>query len=306
MTQLAPIVAYSRTDVGRVHDHNEDYLSRWEPTSLADQEKHGWLYVVADGVGGAEAGEVASQYATEQMKAYYLAHGGEQEWGERLRQAMLAANTTLRRLLASEHQGRRMATTMVAAVIAGPMAYVANVGDSRVYHWRAGTIQQITRDQSLVAKLVEEGAISAAEAENHPYQNVILYSIGSDKNPRIDLYQVPLLAGDVLLLCTDGLTKHVTEAEIGEFIGHQRLEDVATLLVDLANERGGRDNISVTAVGYGPRPAAHGGTAVFTPQTAYVAARPAARNGRALWLYTLFLALVQSLLTILAWLLLRP
>ncbi len=302
MSQLAPIVAYDHTDVGRVHDHNEDYLSRWEPKTLAEQEKHGWLYVVADGVGGAEAGEIASQYATEQMKSYYLTHDG-QPWGERLRQAMLAANTMLRQLVAHEHDGRRMATTMVAAVITPQRAYIANVGDSRAYHWRAGGMVQITKDQSLVARLVEEGAISAAEAENHPYQNVILYSIGSDKNPRIDLYELALMDGDVLLLCSDGLTKHVSDTEIGAFISRHKLADVPRLLVDLANERGGRDNISVIAVRYGQRPEWQE-TVVIRPSAA--AAIPAQTDGRLLWRYTLMLALVQSLLTILIWFLLRP
>ncbi len=303
MSQLAPIVAYDHTDVGRVHDHNEDYLSRWEPKTPAEQEKHGWLYVVADGVGGAEAGEIASQYATEQMKTYYLTHGDGQPWGERLRQAMLAANTMLRQLVAYEHDGRRMATTMVAAVLTPQHAYIANVGDSRAYHWRAGSTVQITRDQSLVARLVEEGAISAAEAENHPYQNVILYSIGSDKNPRIDLYDLPLMAGDVLLLCSDGLTKHVSNAEIGSYIGRYKLADVPRLLVDLANERGGRDNISVIAVRYGQRPQWQE-TPVIRPLA--TTATLVKQDGRFLWRYTLILALIQSLLTVLIWFLLRP
>lgn len=303
MSQLAPIVAYDHTDVGRVHDHNEDYLTRWEPKTPAEQEKHGWLYVVADGVGGAEAGEIASQYATEQMKTNYLTHGDGQLWGERLRQAMLAANTMLRQLVAHEHDGRRMATTMVAVVITPQQAHIANVGDSRAYHWRAGSVVQITKDQSLVARLVEEGAISAAEAENHPYQNVILYSIGSDKNPRIDLYELALMDGDVLLLCSDGLTKHVSDTEIGAYISRHKLADVPRLLVELANERGGRDNITVIVVRYGQR-AEWQETVVIRPS-----AKPSAllrQDGRFLWRYTLMLALIQSLLTLLVWFLLRP
>lgn len=308
MTELAPIVATMRTDNGRVHDHNEDFIDFWEPATPAEQQQHGWLYIVADGVGGAEAGEVASQYATEQMKSRYLAlpPNGE-NWGERLRQAMLFANAELRQLVASAHEGRRMATTMVAVVITGGKAYIANVGDSRAYHWRAGGITQVTKDQSLVAKLVEEGAISAAEAENHPYQNVILYSIGSDKNPRIDLFEMPLVYGDVLVLCSDGLTKHVADAEIGDYVRQVAPETVASALVDLANERGGRDNISVVVVRYGQRPDLTETTALYAPTAVAMPQKPpVASDSYALWRYTLFLALLQSILTLLVWLLLRP
>lgn len=307
MIELAPIVAYMRTDNGRVHNHNEDYISSWQPNTPEDQQKHGWLFVVADGVGGADAGEIASEYATEKMVAHYLANNAEADWGQRLRQAMLFANTELRQLVASTHEGRRMATTMVSVAIHGQKAHIANVGDSRAYHWRAGTISQITKDQSLVAKLVEEGAISEAEAENHPYQNVILYSIGSDKNPRIDLFEVPLVVGDVLVLCSDGLTKHVTDAEIGEFVLRQELPTVADTLVDLANERGGRDNISVTVIRYGERPDLTQ-TMALTPPTAvaHPARLPRTASDRyALWVYTFILALVQTVLTILVWLFLR-
>ncbi len=319
MIELAPIAAFTRTDNGRVHDHNEDYISSWEPPTPDAQQQHGWLYVVADGVGGADAGEIASEFATEKMKEHYLANVNEEDWGQRLRQAMLFANTELRQYVASEYEGRRMATTMVSTVIINGAAHIANVGDSRAYHWRAGTIAQITKDQSLVAKLVEEGAISAAEAENHPYQNVILYSIGSDKNPRIDLFEVPLVYGDILVLCSDGLTKHVTDAEIGEFVQRQELAMVAGALVDLANERGGRDNISVAVIRYGQRPDLTD-TMALTPPTAVsdVAPMPAktlvaqpvsqpsaATGRRALWVYTLFLALIQTILTILVWLFLR-
>ena len=304
-----------RTDDGRIHDHNEDYISRWEPTTPEDETKHGWLFIVADGVGGADAGEIASEYATERMKEHYLAHTETADWGERLRQAMLYANTELRQLVASEHEGRRMATTMVTAVITGSTVHIANVGDSRAYHWRAGFISQITKDHSLVAKLVEEGAISAAEAENHPYQNVILYSIGSDKNPRIDLFEVPLVLGDILVLCSDGLNKHVSDAEIGEFVARQPLDAAAESLISLANERGGRDNISVIVLRYGERPdlteTMVGETAVAletTPSktTVISASQPAAKsNTRALWVYTIILALIEALLTILIWLYLR-
>ncbi|MCA9971393.1 MAG: Stp1/IreP family PP2C-type Ser/Thr phosphatase, partial [Anaerolineales bacterium] len=300
MGKLAPIVASLRTDIGRVHDHNEDFITCWEPKTPEDEKKHGWLYIVADGVGGAEAGEVASQFASEKVMAYYLANDAEAHRGERLRQAMQQANTELRQMVANEPESRRMATTMVTAVLEPNHVHIANVGDSRAYHWRAGAIQQITKDHSLVAKLVEEGAISASEAENHPYGNIILYSIGSDKNPRIDLFDLPLAPGDAIILCSDGLTKHVPDAEIGELIARHEPAVATETLINLANERGGRDNISVAVLRYGRRPAvaaARGAQTAVSPTTG--------PNQLALILYTLLLSFVQTCLIILVWLWLR-
>ena len=105
---------------------------------------------------------------------------------------MQAANTDLRRLAADRDDSRRMATTMVAAVVQDSHAYIGNVGDSRAYQWREGQLEQISRDQSLVARLVEEGALTPEEAVHYPYKNVILYSIGSEKRPPIDLYEIVL------------------------------------------------------------------------------------------------------------------
>ena len=176
-----------RTDQGRVRDHNEDFVASHVPSSPEDISKNGQLYIVADGVGGSDAGEVASRFATERTIHYYLADGDTVDWGERLRQAMLDANTELRQLSGEKYEGLRMATTMVAAVLHNDGATLANVGDSRGYHWRDGVIYQITKDQSLVARLLEEGAITEEEAANHPRRNVILHSLGSESAPQIDL-----------------------------------------------------------------------------------------------------------------------
>jgi protein phosphatase len=209
---------------------------------------------VADGVGGADAGEVASQYASERTLHHYLQSTATESRGLRLVEAMQAANTDLRRLAADRDDSRRMATTMVAAVVEEGRAYVANVGDSRAYRWRGGALEQVTRDQSLVARLVEEGALTAEEAINYPYKNVILYSIGSEKRPPIDLYDVALEPGDLLLLCSDGLTRHVDDSEIAAILGREQPPASAETLVHMARERGGEDNITVAIVQYGARP----------------------------------------------------
>jgi protein phosphatase len=253
MEATAPLSAAWRTDPGLVRSHNEDFVTVYEPDTPEDGRLHGSLYIVADGVGGADAGEVASQYASERTLHHYLASAGRDDWGPRLIDAMQAANTDLRRMAIDREDSRRMATTMVAAVVQDGRAYIGNVGDSRAYLGRDGTLEQITRDQSLVARLVEEGALTPEEATRYPYKNVILYSIGSEKRPPIDLFDVALEDGDLLLLCSDGLTRHVDDAEIAGVVGREPPQTAAETLVRLARERGGEDNITVAVIQNGPR-----------------------------------------------------
>jgi PPM family protein phosphatase len=305
MTSVGPIIASLRTDQGRVRDHNEDFIAFHEPTGPDEEVQNGWLYIVADGVGGAEAGEVASQFATERTIHHYLADREAADLGERLRSAMLTANSELRDLVTDSESGSRMATTMVAAVIHNQTATIANVGDSRGYLWRHGVLRQITKDQSLVARLLEEGAITAEEALHHPRKNVILHSLGSEASPEIDLFQVELNAGLQLLLCSDGLTRHVSDEEIAQTIGRERPEQAAVTLIRLANQRGGEDNISVAILSFGEQP----GWAAVRPadkqvtlarRRAPAALAPAER--RALWILTAILCLVQTILIVLIWL----
>jgi protein phosphatase len=314
MEATAPLTAAWRTDPGRVRSHNEDFVAAYEPSTADDRQLHGSLYIVADGVGGADAGEIASQYASERTLHHYLAFAGQESRGLRLVEAMQAANTDLRRLAVDRDDSRRMATTMVAAVVQDGRAYVANVGDSRAYRWRGGALTQITRDQSLVARLVEEGALTAEEAVRYPYKNVILYSIGSEKRPPIDLYDVDLEPGDLLLLCSDGLTRHVDDGEIAAALGREPPTAAAESLVHLARERGGEDNITVAIVQHGPRvdglPA---GRAVVDeeatrtiaqprpqPMVAPVAATVVETSPR-LWSLVLVLAALMILLIIILW-----
>ncbi|MCP4424919.1 MAG: Stp1/IreP family PP2C-type Ser/Thr phosphatase, partial [Chloroflexi bacterium] len=244
------IEASLRTDRGQIRDHNEDFIAWWEPSNRQDEAQNGWLYIVADGVGGADAGEVASQYASERAQLHYLNDNHAMGPGERLWRAMQAANTDLRQMVAERNDDSRMATTMVTAVFHGPQVYLGNVGDSRGYHWRNGRIRQVTKDQSLVAKLLEEGAITEEEAENHPRRNVILYSLGSEKEPKIDIFELTAEPGDILILCSDGLTRHVYDEEIEAILAEQEPSSATQTLIDLANMRGGEDNISVAVLRY--------------------------------------------------------
>lgn len=290
--------AAMQTDQGRIRTHNEDYVLQLEPTSPTDEEKNGWVYVVADGVGGADAGEVASQYASERAIVNFLKYDVD-SWPQRVSEAMRAANADLRQLVVDRNDNSRMATTMVFTVLHDNIATIGNVGDSRAYHWRQGQFKQITKDQSLVAKLLEEGAITEEEALHHPRKNVILYSIGSDQNPQIDTFEVELRNSDILLMCSDGLTRHVTDVEIGDIISQEEPNMAAESLIQLANSRGGEDNISVAIIRYGPQRAT-----AYDKGPVMVASDEdeAPLNSKALWVYTTFLAFVMSALILLVWL----
>lgn len=295
---LSPATAW-RTDPGLVRRHNEDFVAVYEPATEEDLRSHGRVYIVADGVGGADAGEVASRYASERALHHYLATASITDRGERLLEAMQAANTDLRKIAMGRDDSRRMATTMVAAVVVDSHTYIGNVGDSRAYQWRDGRLTQITRDQSLVAQLVEEGALTAEEASHYPYKNIILYSIGSEKRPPIDLYEVNLEPGDFLLLCSDGLTRHVDDSEIAGIIGRQPPPEATETLVQLARERGGEDNITVAIMRHDPPPGRS--AAVADSKTAPAAAA----HARSLWPFTLFLTFLMVVLIFLLWLIIQ-
>ncbi len=295
-----------KTDRGRVRDHNEDFVQSHEPQTQEEEKAFGWIYIVADGVGGADAGEFASEYATTRTLAHYEEDTEQTHFGHRLVKSMQSANTDLRTHVAERNDGKRMATTMVAAVVTNGRAYIANVGDSRGYHWRDKTIRQITKDQSLVAKLLEEGAITEEEAISHPHRNVILFSIGSEKTPKIDLFEITLALGDKIFLCSDGLTRHVDDDEISDVLEGQNLEHAASQLIQMANDRGGQDNISVAIIDYGSQ------TGLTEEQGSRVAmpreddsSSPSSLNRAFLLPFTAFLSVVEAILIVLVWLLLR-
>ena len=297
------IDASMRTDQGRVRDHNEDYIASCEPTDAADASKNGWIYILADGVGGADAGEVASEFATERTLYHYLADDSTVDWGERLQMAMQDANTDLRNMVAEEWEGKRMATTMVAVVIHDMIASIANVGDSRGYHWQQGELSQITKDQSLVARLVEEGAISEEEALNHPRKNVILHSVGPESTLQIDYYEVNLAPGELLILCSDGLTRHVSDAEIASIVESEPPAKATEKLIELANERGGEDNISAAVLLLGERPEESSDNTTADP-VMVPGSDPnisSLRARRVLWIYIAILVIIQIILIFLIW-----
>lgn len=289
MIPNSPVTAVLKTDVGRVRDHNEDFFTSCEPTRPEEAFQNGWFYILADGAGGMDAGEIASQYATERTHHHYLSYQGERDWDKRLTKAIQAANTDLRQLMREHDDGKaRMATTMVAAVIDGNKVTFANVGDSRGYHYRNGTIKQITKDQSLVAKLLEEGAITPEEAENHPRKNVILGSLGSEDQVDVDLFHVQVEPDDCLLLCSDGLTNYVRDKELADIIQGNELDEAPGVLISLANARGGGDNISVILIRI---------NSVIAPTMGSFALEPPV----SLWPFTFFLCALFVFIAIVVW-----
>ncbi len=244
----------SLTDVGRVRTNNEDAIG--DPLLLAPLvgpparlESRGVLLAVADGMGGHVAGEVASRLAVEALfGSYYAADGSPPEdLGRAVRaanDAVLHGGPETERDAPGRHSAARMGTTLVAAAIVGGEVHVANVGDSRAYRLHGGELAQITRDHSLVAEEVRAGILSEAAARTFPYRNVLTQAIGAPEI-LVDLFTLPWLPGDRLLLCSDGLHGVVPDDLVREALAGLPPEDAARALVRVANARGGPDNVSV-------------------------------------------------------------
>jgi PPM family protein phosphatase len=239
-------VEYSQlSDIGRVRRNNEDFVDCFLPHSASLLTSHGCMAVLADGVGGAAAGEIASEYAVKcALHEYYRSNSGSP--GRRLRRAVEAVNAAIFAHNAQRRDHRDMATTLVAAVIRGARVFVANVGDSRAYLVDDSAIVQITRDHSLVAEMIDEGSITKEQALIHPYRNVILRSLGPHASVRIDVFCRRIKPRQTLLLCSDGLTRQVKDAEIAEIVTTNTVVEAGKQLVQLANDRGGGDNTSVS------------------------------------------------------------
>jgi protein phosphatase len=241
------LAVHHRSDAGCLRDHNEDYLGYRQPEEPEVRAEAGWLYAVADGVGGAQEGEVASKLAVRTLLAAYYESYRETP-ADRLREAFVEANRVVYEQASEQPGPHRMSTTLVAAAILGQQLTLANVGDSRAYLIREREIRQITRDHSVVARLVIEGVITPEQAESHPRRHVISRSIGAAPEVRVDLFEEAFLPGDRLLLCSDGLTEHVTDDEIVAAMQGEDPEASVQQLVDVAKERGSTDNITVLLV----------------------------------------------------------
>lgn len=248
---MPQIHSYNRSDIGKKRDNNEDYSKSYEPPTSRELNQSGRLYVVADGMGGHQQGEKASSFAVETLlKFYYEAPEIPPE--KRLNDIIKQINLKL--IEYSEKnlpRGEKTGTTLVVAVIRQGKFLVANVGDSRAYLIRDGKIKQITRDHSFVAEMVRAGTLSEAEARESKYRSRLSRSVGGAADLEVDIHPpTRLRRGDIILLCTDGLTGHVSEKDILQSV-HGSAKDIAERLISLANERGGADNITASVIKYG-------------------------------------------------------
>jgi len=229
----------ARSDTGRVRDHNEDSV-------LAAPTSGGRLLAVADGMGGHNAGEVASAVALEAFVAELGDRLGDSTVAEAMERGALTADAAVREAAADEPDRDGMGTTLVAALLGETGATVVNVGDSRAYRVDETAIEQVSVDHSLVQELVEAGEISPDEADSHHQRNVISQALGASEEIDPDTFEVDLDPGETVLLCSDGLTEEVPESTIHHIVTDtESLSGAADALVAAANERGGSDNVSV-------------------------------------------------------------
>ena len=226
-----PITVGARTDVGQVRAQNEDSMLVKLP-----------LLVVADGIGGQDSGEVASQIAIETMEIEAPVSADAEQLGA----AVVRANEAVIRGV-EEGRGRAgMGTTMTAAYIEHSTLAIAQVGDSRAYRLRAGEIEQLTHDHSLIAAMVDSGQITEEEARNHPSRSIITRALGSDPDMQPDLFQFDLRDGDRIILCSDGLSGMIPDDHIKLIMDeYPDAQEAADALVAAANAAGGMDNITV-------------------------------------------------------------
>ncbi len=239
------ICAAAVTDVGKVRTNNEDFVAYRIPELATREAGYGALFLVCDGVGGGLSGEVASHHAGQRILTEYYQGPSDESPLVRLVEAIGQGNREVFQENRAQPEGRRMTTTVVAAVVLGSQLLVAHTGDSRAYMIGEGQITPVTRDHSWVAELVRSGDLTPAQAESHPWRNRITRALGMKETPEVEATTLDLAHCDIVLLCSDGLTRHVEEPEILDVVTHYAPGEAAQRLIDLANERGGMDNISV-------------------------------------------------------------
>ncbi|WP_139904517.1 Stp1/IreP family PP2C-type Ser/Thr phosphatase [Clostridium thermarum] len=230
------------TDVGNVRQINEDYYSFYEDESVR-------IYLVADGMGGHNAGEIASALAAEKVIEYVIEHKNEEKPKDLLRNSVLYANKVIYERALENNNLKGMGTTITAYLCNGEGGIVANVGDSSCYIIKAGGILKVTKDHSLVQQLIDEGSITEQEAKLHPNKNIITRALGTGIDVDIDIFDISIKDLHKIILCTDGLTNEVLPEEIYEYIKkYSNNVEACRELINIAKERGGRDNITVMVI----------------------------------------------------------
>lgn len=237
--------SFGATDIGRVRKINED--------SYYDDPENLGLYIVADGMGGHQAGEVASSLAVETLSSILREHLLDQnsrmtDIEHVLKAAVDRANQTVYNLATSQPGYSGMGTTVVVCIVREGHAHIAHIGDSRAYLIRKRMLKQLTTDHSLVQELLNKGRITEAEAEDHPRKNILTRALGTDPVIEIDTMSIQLQPGDTLMLCTDGISNHVDRQELLDLISDNPPESACMEIIRLANSRGGFDNMTILIV----------------------------------------------------------
>ena len=223
------------SDVGRQRDANEDNFVIAEP-----------LFAVADGMGGAQAGEVASRTAADVFE--HVTGGGDKP-EQILTELTREANRQIFEMSQSDASRRGMGTTLTAAMVWSEGVSIGHVGDSRAYRLRDGKLEQLTHDHSLVAELQRSGQLSAEAAQNHPQRSIITRALGPEADVEVDAHTHTARAGDVYVLCSDGLSGMITDTDIAEAVANERdLNKLCDRLISMANGNGGLDNVTVVAI----------------------------------------------------------
>lgn len=248
--RVVPQVKFvARSEIGHARENNEDKFDFYEPDEPPLLAARGSVYLVCDGMGGHNAGQIASELAAKQfLHAYYHLGGSAQEAARR---AVLQAHHYIAEMASKIPSRFGMGTTLTALILKQDEGILVHVGDSRCYRLRAGVFELISRDHTLVAHLVEQGILTPEQAKYHPQRNVIRQAVGvADPSEPLepDIETFALQAGDVYLLCSDGLTDMVEEGEIEAILRDEPPTRAAWRLVDRALANGGRDNITVVLV----------------------------------------------------------
>jgi PPM family protein phosphatase len=258
------VCVFGKTDLGRTREHNEDTflvadLSTGNASLQPEVRRHdvgprGSLFMVADGMGGAAAGELASAMAADLIYRHMATAwasdptSSPDQFAYRMREAVELANSQIYSYARAHPEVRGMGTTVTAAGIFGGDLYLTQIGDSRAYLVRGSDAVQLTKDQSLMQRLVDAGELTQDEAEQSERRNIILQALGPDPRVKVDLTHQPVRRGDTLILCSDGLSGVVRREEFAQLAqDHADLAALCSALIDLANSRGGPDNITVVA-----------------------------------------------------------
>jgi PPM family protein phosphatase len=235
-----------RTDIGKVRDVNEDYV-------LSLKGNKYWLLLVADGMGGHNAGEIASKIAATTVRNFVYENFSLYEDKEELiRDAIVISNSEVYNESVKLSEFKGMGTTVTCCVIYDQKLFIGHVGDSRAYILSEDNIRKITQDHSYVQELINNGSITENEAFNHPRRNLITRAIGTEKHVVVDTLTLDFNNKDIILLCSDGLTTYVNSDELYDIIMSLR-ENSIERLIEMAKDRGGRDNISIIIAGKGEK-----------------------------------------------------